>query len=160
ASGPCAIRYPRGCAYQGLKEFDAPIQYGKSEVLYRGEKTAILSAGSMTEDCEQVYHGLKERGENPTFVNTRFVKPLDTALLDELAKDLRLFVTVEENVKNGGFGEHVAAYMEACHPEARVLPIAIWNRFVEHGEIDSLRAKIGLSAPDILCAIEEYEEQE
>ena len=160
ASGPCAIRYPRGCAYQGLKEFNAPIQYGKSEILYRGEKTAILSAGSMTAVCEEVYHALKDRGENPTFVNARFVKPLDTVLLDELAKDHRLFVTVEENVKNGGFGEHVAAYMEACHPEARVLPIAIWNRFVEHGEIDSLRAKIGLSAPDILCAIEEYEEQE
>ena len=66
----------------------------------------------------------------------------------------------EENVRNGGFGEHVVAYMEACHPEVRVLPIAIWNRFVEHGEIASLRAKIGLSAPDILDAIEEYEEQE
>ena len=114
----------------------------------------------MTEVCEKVCHEMRERGENPTFVNVRFVKPLDTALLDELAKDHSLFVTVEENVKNGGFGEHVAAYMEACHPEARVLPIAIWNRFVEHGDIESLRAKIGLSAPDILCAIEEYEEQE
>ena len=63
-----------------------------------------------------------QRGYNPTFVNARFVKPLDTALLDELAADHKLFVTVEENVKNGGFGEHVAAYMEACHPEVRVLP--------------------------------------
>lgn len=54
----------------------------------------------------------------------------------------------------------MAAYMEACHPEVRVLPIAIWNRFVEHGEVGSLRAKIGLSAPDILDAIEEYEEQQ
>jgi len=50
--------------------------------------------------------------------------------------------------------------MEACHPEVRVLPIAVWNRFVEHGEIRSLRAKIGLSVPDILDAIEEYEEQQ
>ena len=66
---------------------------------------------------------MKARGENPTFVNARFIKPLDTALLDELAADHKLFVTVEENVKNGGFGEHVAAYMEACHPEVRVLPL-------------------------------------
>lgn len=160
AAGPCAIRYPKGTAYQGLQEFQSPIQYGKSEVLYRGCRTAVLSVGSMTEVCEKVCHEMRERGENPTFVNVRFVKPLDTALLDELAKDHSLFVTVEENVKNGGFGEHVAAYMEACYPEARVLPIAIWNRFVEHGDIESLRAKIGLSAPDILCAIEEYEEQE
>ena len=113
----------------------------------------------MTAVCDQVYNEMKARGENPTFVNARFIKPLDTALLDELAADHKLFVTVEENVKNGGFGEHVAAYMEACHPEVRVLPLAVWNRFVEHGDVESLRAKIGLSAPDILSAIEEYEEQ-
>lgn len=159
AAGPCAIRYPRGTAYQGLEEFESPVRYGKSEILYRGKDTAILSVGSMMEVCEQVYKEMKNRGEEPTFVNARFVKPLDTELLDELAKDHKLFVTVEENVKNGGFGEHVAAYMEACHPEVRVLPLAIWNRFVQHGEIASLRAKIGLSAPEILNAIEEYEEQ-
>ena len=159
ADGPCAIRYPKGHAYQGLEEFQSPVEYGKSEVLFRGTGTAILSVGSMTETCEKVYTELKERGDNPTFVNARFVKPLDTSLLDELAKDHSLFVTVEENVKNGGFGEHVAAYMEACHPECRVLPIAIWNRFIGHGEIESLRAEVGLSAPEILGAIEEYEKQ-
>ena len=159
ADGPCAIRYPKGHAYQGLEEFQSPVEYGKSEVLFRGTGTAILSAGSMTEICEKVYTELKERGDNPTFVNARFVKPLDTSLLDELAKDHSLFVTVEENVKNGGFGEHVAAYMEACHPECRVLPIAIWNRFIGHGETESLRAEVGLSAPEILGAIEEYEKQ-
>ena len=159
AEGPCAIRYPKGHAYQGLEEFQSPVEYGKSEVLFRGTGTAILSVGSMTEICEKVYTELKERGDNPTFVNARFVKPLDTSLLDELAKDHSLFVTVEENVKNGGFGEHVAAYMEACHPECRVLPIAIWNRFIGHGETESLRAEVGLSAPEILGAIEEYEKQ-
>ena len=159
ADGPCAIRYPKGHAYQGLEEFQSPVEYGKSEVLFRGTGTAILSVGSMTEICEKVYTELKERGDNPTFVNARFVKPLDTSLLDELAKDHSLFVTVEENVKNGGFGEHVAAYMEACHPECRVLPIAIWNRFIGHGEIERLRAEVGLSAPEILGAIEEYEKQ-
>ena len=153
-AGPCAIRYPRGGAFQ------SPVQYGKSEILYRGEKTAILSVGSMTEVCEQVYREMKAKGENPTFVNARFVKPLDTGLLDELAKDHSLFVTVEENVKSGGFGEHVAAYMEACHPETRVLPIAIWNRFVEHGEVDSLRAKIGLSPAEIFSAIENELDEE
>lgn len=159
ADGPCAIRYPKGHAYQGLEEFQSPVEYGKSEVLFRGTGTAILSVGSMTETCKKVYTELKERGDNPTFVNARFVKPLDTSLLDELAKDHSLFVTVEENVKNGGFGEHVAAYMEACHPECRVLPIAIWNRFIGHGETESLRAEVGLSAPEILGAIEEYEKQ-
>ena len=129
-------------------------------MIRRGEKLAVISVGSMTEVCEQVCQKLKEHGKNPTFVNARFVKPLDTELLDKLSRDHKLIVTVEENVRNGGFGEHVAAYMEACHPEVRVLPIAIWNRFVEHGEIRSLRAKIGLSEQDIFDAIEEYEEQE
>jgi 1-deoxy-D-xylulose-5-phosphate synthase len=66
---------------------------------------------------------------------------------------------VEENVKNGGYGEHVSAYMQACHPDKHVLSIAIWDRFVEHGNVDSLRAKLGLSPAAILQAIQEYEEQ-
>ena len=159
--GPCAIRYPRGTAYEGFEEFEefeTPVELGKSEVLYQGKDVAVLSVGSMTGVCEDVYHGLKRDGFEPTFVNARFVKPLDTALLDELSKNHKLFVTVEENVKNGGFGEHLTAYMEACHPDCRVLSLAIWDRFVEHGGIESLRAKIGLSANDILRAIEEYEE--
>ena len=154
--GPCAIRYPKGTAYQGLADFKAPLCRGKSEVIYRGKKVAILAAGSMVSVCVQVYEALKKEGCEPTLVNVRFLKPLDTELLDELSKEHELFVTVEENVKNGGYGEHVAAYMEACHRECRVLPIAIWDRFVEHGSVDSLRAKIGLSAPSICQAIEEY----
>lgn len=156
--GPCAIRYPRGEAWQGLSEFQSPIEYGRSEVLERGKEIAILAAGSMTEMCAQVCSALKERGYHPTFINARFVKPLDTALLDELAKDHHLFVTVEENVKNGGFGEHVASYLEACHPDVRALPIAIWDRFIEHGSVSWLKAKIGLTAENIVRAIEEYED--
>ncbi len=156
--GPCAIRYPRGEAYQGLYEYKTPVIYGKSEVLERGRDIAVLAAGSMAEVCAKVVKTLKERGYCPTFINARFVKPLDTALLDELARDHRLFVTVEENVKNGGFGEHVASYLEACHPNVRSLPIAIWDRFIEHGSVSFLRAKIGLTAEDIVKAIEEYED--
>lgn len=156
SKGPCAIRYPKGTAYQGLADFQEPVSQGKSEVLYLGKKVAILAAGSMVSVCVQVYEALKKEGYEPTLVNVRFLKPLDTELLDKLAKEHELFVTVEENVKNGGYGEHVAAYMEACHKECRVLPVAIWDRFVEHGGVDSLRAKIGLSAPSICQAIEEY----
>ncbi len=85
----------------------------------------------------------------------RFVKPVDTELLDQLSEDHSLFVTVEENVKSGGFGEHVSAYMEACHPEARVLPMAIWDHFVEHASVDSQRLRTGLHVPGILEAIEQ-----
>ena len=147
--GPCAIRYPKGTAYTGLSEFHQPVQIGKSEVLYEGRDVAILAVGSMVSICKEVYDMLKCRGIEPTFVNARFIKPLDTELLDTLAKTHSLFVTVEENVKNGGFGEHVSAYMEACQPEVSVMNLAIWDRFVEQGKIDSLRAKIGLSSVEI-----------
>lgn len=147
--GPCAIRYPKGTAYTGLSEFHQPVQIGKSEVLYEGRDVAILAVGSMVSICKEVYDMLKYRGIEPTFVNARFIKPLDTELLDTLAKTHSLFVTVEENVKNGGFGEHVSVYMEACQPEVSVMNLAIWDRFVEQGKIDSLRAKIGLSSVEI-----------
>ena len=147
--GPCAIRYPKGTAYTGLSEFHQPVQIGKSEVLYEGREVAILAVGSMVSTCKEVYDMLKCRGIEPTFVNARFIKPLDTDLLDTLAKTHSFFVTVEENVKNGGFGEHVSAYMEACQPDVRVMNLAIWDRFVEQGKIESLRVKIGLSSVEI-----------
>ena len=155
--GPCAIRYPRGKAYQGLLENQAELELGKSEVLEEGKEIAVLGVGSMVPVCRQVVQGLREDGYEPTFVNARFVKPLDTGLLDRLSRNHRLIVTVEENVKNGGYGEHVAAYMEACHPETRVLTAAIWDCFVPQGNVDSLLSKIGLSASDIRQAIENCE---
>ena len=155
--GPVAIRYPRGNAYQGLREHLEPIVYGRSEILVKGQKIAVLGVGSMLPSCEKVCQGLREDGYEPTLVNARFVKPLDVELLDQLAKDHSLFVTVEENVKSGGYGEHVSAYMEACHPEAHVLSATVWDRFVPQGNVESLRAKIGLGVADIRQAIEDSE---
>lgn len=157
-SGPCAIRYPRGKASEIYPEKKERLCYGKSEVLEKGEKTAILSVGSMVEVCAEVHKKMAEQGKQRTLVNARFVKPLDTELLDHLAKEHTLLVTVEENVKNGGFGEHVCAYMSEYHPNVRMLNLAVGDYFVEHGSVDSLRAKIGLSAEEILHEIEEYEE--
>ncbi len=156
-NGPVAIRYPRGSAYQGLHEHRAPVEYGRSEILTRGKEIAILGVGSMILSCEEVCRGLREDGYEPTLVNARFVKPLDVELLDQLAKDHSLFVTVEENVKSGGYGEHIAAYMEACHPEVRVLTATVWDQFVPQGKVGSLRARIGLGVEDIRRAIENSE---
>ena len=146
ADGPVAIRYPRGNAYQGLQEHQTAVEMGKSEVLHSGCKVAVLALGSMVEICADVCSELQKAGIDPTFVNVRFVKPLDTALLDQLARNHSLVVTVEENVQNGGFGQHVCGYMEEHHPAVQVLPVAIPDRFVPHGGVDSLRAQLGLSA--------------
>lgn len=146
ADGPVAIRYPRGNAYQGLQEYQTAVEMGKSEVLHSGCKVAVLALGSMVEICADVCSELQKAGIDPTFVNVRFVKPLDTALLDQLAQNHSLVVTVEENVQNGGFGQQVCGYMEEYHPGIQVLPVAIPDRFVPHGGVDSLRVQLGLSA--------------
>ena len=146
ADGPVAIRYPRGDAYQGLQEYQTAVEMGKSEVLHSGCKVAVLALGSMVEICAEVCSELQKEGIDSTFVNVRFVKPLDTALLDQLARNHSLVVTVEENVQNGGFGQQVCGYMEEHHPGIQVLPVAIPDRFVPHGGVDSLRVQLGLSA--------------
>lgn len=156
--GPCAIRYPKGEAWTGLENFCTPLEYGKSEILKRGQELAVLSVGSMTGIACDACEMLESEGYAPTLVNVRFVKPLDTALLDLLARDHRLFVTIEENVKNGGFGEHVSAYLQACHPDVKSVNLAIWDRFIEQGSVSSLRAKVGLTAADIVRAVEEHED--
>ena len=112
----------------------------------------------MVEICQEVTKELENAGFDPTFVNVRFVKPLDTALLDQLAKDHSLVVTVEENVQNGGFGQQVCGYMEKYHSDIQVLPVAIPDRFVPHGGVDSLRAQLGLSAPAIADQIKKFSE--
>ena len=99
---PFAIRYPRGTAYRGLKEFMQPISYGKGEMLYEEEDIALLAVGSMVSTGEHVREKLKEEGYSCTLANARFVKPFDKELVERLAKNHRLIVTMEENVLQGG----------------------------------------------------------
>ena len=153
--GPIAIRYPRGEAYDGLEEFRAPIVRGRSEILMEGEKTALLPLGSIVKTGESVWQRLKEEGENPTLVNARFVKPLDEKLLDYLAENHDLLVTMEENVKNGGFGMAVADYMRRNHPQVRVLIFAVPDQFIEHGNPEKLKEKLGLDSESIYEKIKE-----
>ena len=154
--GPCAIRYPKGTACTDMEDCDEPLQKGRSEVICRGSEIAIIGVGSMVAVCQKVCEGLRDdRIARATVVNARFVKPLDTGLLDQLSKNHSLLVTVEENVKSGGFGEHVSAYMEACHPEVRVLSLAIRDHFIEHGTVDSQRVKTGLNVQGIVDAVEQ-----
>ena len=108
---PVALRYPRGAAYEGLSAFRTPIVYGKSEILYEEEDIAVIFVGHMAELAVQVRDRLKEIGYHCSLINARFVKPLDTEMLEALTKDHRLFVTIEENVLSGGFGEQVLHYV-------------------------------------------------
>ena len=157
--GPIAIRYPRGEAYDGLEEYREPMVYGKSELIFEGEETALLAVGSMVETAVEVREKLKSDKINATLVNARFIKPLDTKILDRLALKHKKIVTMEENVKNGGFGMAVSEYMQEYHPEVRVQIIALPDAFIAHGNPKLLKAKAGINADSIYGAIKEAEKR-
>lgn len=150
---PVALRYPRGAAYEGLSAFRTPIVYGKSEILYEEEDIAVIFVGHMAELAVQVRDRLKEIGYHCSLINARFVKPLDTEMLEALTKDHRLFVTIEENVLSGGFGEQVLHYVSRAKLDVGVRCIGIPDDYVEHGNVDLLRRKVGLDAETIVKQI-------
>lgn len=154
---PVAIRYPRGAAYEGMRQFRAPIEYGKSEVIYEEEDIAIIFVGHMAELAESVRRSLKATGYNCSLINARFVKPLDEKLLEELAKDHELFVTIEENVITGGFGEQVMDYVSRAALDVQVRNIGISDEYVEHGNVEVLRKEVGLDRDTIVKqAVSDY----
>ena len=137
-NGPVAIRYPRGEAYEGLQEFRAPIVMGKSEEIYTGTQIALLAVGSMVKYAETVRDNLEKEGYSVTLVNTRFVKPLDTELLDKIAGSHKLLVTMEENVKIGGFGEQVREYLGEQNLDIPMEIVALKDHFIPHGSVSDL----------------------
>ena len=147
---PFAIRYPRGTAYSGLKEYQAPIEMGKSELIFEGKEIVLLAVGSMVETALEVKEKLEEEGISAGLVNVRFVKPMDTELLSRLAESYQCFVTMEENVISGGYGEAVSTYMEEKGFETTVLKAAIPDTFVEQGPVALLKKNLKLDA-DSIC---------
>lgn len=155
--GPIAVRYPRGEAYTGLKEFRAPICLGKSEVIHEGSRVALLAVGSMVKMAEEVQKQLKERMDmDAALVNARFVKPIDEELLRSFADTYELVVTLEENVKDGGFGERVLAFAEEEDLPFGVEIIALPDRFIPHGSVSYQMKQVGFTPEDICSRIEEY----
>lgn len=155
--GPIAVRYPRGEAYTGLKEFRAPICLGKSEVIHEGSRVALLAVGSMVKMAEEVQKQLKERMDmDAALMNARFVKPIDEELLRSFADTYELVVTLEENVKDGGFGERVLAFAEEEDLPFGVEIIALPDRFIPHGSVLYQMKQVGFTPEDICGRIEEY----
>lgn len=156
---PVALRYPRGTAYEGLKEFRAPIEYGKSELLYEEESIAVLFVGHMSELAESVRTELKDMGYSCSLVNARFIKPLDTEMIERLSREHRLLVTIEENVLSGGYGARVLEYVSKEKLPVHVCRIGLPDAFIEQGNIDLLRRENGLEKSAIVKKIiDEYAE--
>lgn len=160
--GPIAVRYPRGEAYDGLREFRAPIETGRSEMIYEESQIALFALGSMVSIAEKVRDVLKEQGYSVTLVNARFAAPLDEACIRKLADTHELIVTMEENVASGGLGEHVAAFVCKEQLPVQLLAVSVPDQFVEHGSVGELYEMLGLDvasvAERIKCACEEQEQ--
>jgi 1-deoxy-D-xylulose-5-phosphate synthase len=154
-SGPAAVRYPRGASDDRLPEARTPIVLGKAETLMEGDDVAILAVGSMVSPAYEAAEALLKKGIHTTVVNMRFVKPLDKEAVLAAAQRTRRLVTIEENVRSGGFGQAVRDLLHenGLGAVAHEL-LAIPDEFIEHGSQAILRQQCGLDAENIQKAVE------
>lgn len=152
-NAPVAIRYPRGEAYAGLKEFRAPIESFHAEAIYLEKDVCLLAVGSMVKTAEEVRRLIREAGYGCSLVNARFVKPIDEKAVEYAKKHHGITAAMEENVASGGYGERVREYFDTLPGEGELLNFAIPDEYVEHGNVDLLKKEIGIDAESIAGAI-------
>ena len=147
--GPCAIRYPRG-AVVGVARKAQPqtLAVGKAEVLTDGGDVAILGLGPMTALAQELGARLEREGFSAAVINPRFIKPIDREMLASFAARVAAFVTIEDHVKMGGFGSAVVEALEELGLSVPVVRIGWPDRFIEHGKVDALRTKYGITVDD------------
>lgn len=148
-NGPVAIRYPRGQAFEGLREYRPAIEYGKSEWIYEEEDICLLAVGSMVKTALEVREKLIAEGRKVSLINARFVKPIDEEAVKKACKGHKLIVTMEENILSGGYGEAVRQYVDSIKTKAKLLNIAIPDTFVEHGKPAELMQMLHMDAQGI-----------
>lgn len=154
--GPAAVRYPRGAGL-GVPLTDSleTLPVGKAEVLQEAGDIAFLAVGTMVEKAKEAAAILKEEGIEAAVVNMRFIKPLDTERIDEMARTKRLLITAEENVLAGGFGSAVAEYLADHGIEVPLLRFGIPDRFIEQGTRRELLSLCGLQPDEMAERIRE-----
>ena len=150
---PVAIRYPRGEAYAGIKEFRAPIESFHAEAIYLEKDVCLLAVGSMVKTAEEVRRLIREAGYGCSLINARFVKPIDEKAVEYAKKHHGITAAMEENVASGGYGERVREYFDTLPGEGELLNFAIPDEYVEHGNVDLLKKEIGIDAESIAGAI-------
>ncbi|HRK59327.1 MAG TPA: 1-deoxy-D-xylulose-5-phosphate synthase [Candidatus Kapabacteria bacterium] len=154
--GPVSLRYPRGesqgIALQPMKS----IPLGKGEILRSGNDICILAIGNMVYPALKAADILSKNGIEAEIVNARFVKPLDTQLLDELDERHTYFMTVEDGQIQGGFGSAIIEYLAQNHPGKRIKLHGIEDIYVDHGTQQELWAELCLDAPGIAAKTQEF----
>ena len=151
--GPIALRYPRGEAFDELREVRDPIRLGKAEWIYEEDEIALIAVGSMVKTALKVKDMLAKKGMKCSVINARFVKPIDTEMIRYACKTHRLIVTMEENVASGGFGERVRAYIDTLKTDVKLITVNIPDEYVEHGNVDILRKEVGIDEETIFNRI-------
>ena len=147
--GPSAIRYPRGAvADVQCKPEPQILPIGKAEVLSDGSDVAILGLGPMITYARELAERLERDGISAAVINPRFVKPIDRELISQYARSVAAFVTFEDHVKMGGFGSAVLEALQELGCSVPVVRIGWPDHFIEHGKIESLRAKYGITVDE------------
>jgi 1-deoxy-D-xylulose-5-phosphate synthase len=147
--GPSAIRYPRG-AVVGVARKPEPevLPVGKAEVLADGSDVAVLGLGPMMSMAWELAGRLERDGYSAAVINPRFIKPLDREMIETYARRVVAFVTFEDHVKMGGFGSAVLEVLEEIGSKVPVVRIGWPDQFIEHGKIDDLRARHGVTVDE------------
>jgi 1-deoxy-D-xylulose-5-phosphate synthase len=152
-TGPVAIRYPRGSGVGAPIGPMKSIPLGKSETLRAGKHVALLAIGKMVSHAMKAAEILSSQGIEAEVVNARFVKPLDTTMLDDVSKRIGTIVTVEDGQIEGGFGSAVAEYIAQHQPSTKLHLHGIADIFVDHGTQEELWADCGFNKGAIVKTV-------
>ena len=144
--GPSAVRYPRGVGLGvEVKARPAALPVGKAEIVRDGDEVAVLALGAMFDLGKKLVGALEREGLSAALINPRFIKPLDLDVIGRYARRARLLITLEDHVAKGGFGSAVLEAISEIGLSTPVVRIGWPDQFIEHGKVDQLRAKYGLT---------------
>jgi 1-deoxy-D-xylulose-5-phosphate synthase len=156
-NGPCAVRYPRGTGPgTPVKEHPAALPIGKAEIIADGDDVAIFGLGALLPMANELAAKLEGQGYSSAVINPRFVKPLDRDVLASYAKRVSVIVTFEDHVLMGGFGSAVMEALSEMQLPVPVVRIGWPDRFIEHGKVEQLRARYGVSVEAALEKLAPY----
>lgn len=147
---PFAIRYPRGKCFHRYSQYTVKnLEIGRAEKVFEGEKTAVLTIGSIYNNAKKAIESLKQEGKNVGLYNMRFLKPLDTALLDEVCAKYDNIITIEDGVIRGGFGWSVEDYIKQHKLNNNITCLGLPDKFIEHGSVSELQKLCGIDVENI-----------
>jgi 1-deoxy-D-xylulose-5-phosphate synthase len=155
--GPSAIRYPRGTGPGiSVKQTPVALEIGRAEVLRDGSDVVVFALGNMVAEAQRLARMLEADGQSVAVINARFAKPVDAACIAKYGKRCGLLVTMEDHVLAGGFGSAVLETLNEREIEVPVVRVGWPDAFIEHGKVEDLRAKYGLTAEAVLDRVRPY----